>query len=297
MGERRTEKRGNRLGHDREDIQPHYDDSTPWHFPFKSWFSCHVGHSRRKRAQERKETAGKIAINLWLTRKWRTFYPYLSLPLTHETLLFLRATFRNTSSENGKSSRTRLRVHSTRLWWQYPTMFPKRRSSRRVYFQDGSGGSCQDILSGPRDMPNRELQNGRSGSLFRLRNQVADMIKNQNNHTRLTFARFSTNLELRTSVPEAGDSRKSQPKWRNSSDEMSILSRWLLTQKHQKRVSQRAPIGHVLCLLVFWQMFIFFWFEQLNWMLFQTIELLLKSSSKFLSVVKALWGICLGHCC
>jgi len=36
MGERRTGKRGNRLGHDREDIQPHYDDSTPKYFPFKS---------------------------------------------------------------------------------------------------------------------------------------------------------------------------------------------------------------------------------------------------------------------
>ena len=32
-----------------------------------------------------------------------------------------------------------------------------------------------------------------------------------NNHTRLTFARLSTNLELRSSVPEAGDSTLSQP--------------------------------------------------------------------------------------
>ena len=29
-----------------------------------------------------------------------------------------------------------------------------------MYFQDGSGGPCQDILSGPRDVPNRELRNG-----------------------------------------------------------------------------------------------------------------------------------------
>ena len=35
--------------------------------------------------------------------------------------------------------------------------------------------------------------------------------EDQNNHTRLTFARLSTNLELRSSVPEAGDSSKSQP--------------------------------------------------------------------------------------
>ena len=48
---------------------------------------------------------------------------------------------------------------------------------------------------------------------------------------------------------------------------------------------------------MFWQIFILFWFVQLHWMLFQTIELLLKPSSKFLSVVEALWGICLGHLC
>jgi hypothetical protein len=69
---------------------------------------------------------------------------------------------------------------------------------------------------------------------------------------------------------------------RNSSDRMSTSS---------------SNCSYNVFVLVFWQIFILFWFVQLHWMLFQTIELLLKSSSKFLSVVEALWGICLGHLC